>query len=228
MRSSAIFVAIAAAVVSAQVPTYKSSLNMTIDPNSVPQQQRGKPFFSPDPFCRGGAFRCETTPNAGARAQTNTCQVLCDNNADENDCNQATLSYDCTCASNSSAPGLQFYTQTLPTFICEQLFSNCIQTNAGNQDGQNACKSNIQKLCATRNPPTAAEISSLDQSTAPAETTSSRGAASTHTAATTTAPESASSAAQSSTSSGFAAATQGPIGTGAFAMAAAGLMAYVL
>ncbi|KAL6700511.1 hypothetical protein J3F84DRAFT_122742 [Trichoderma pleuroticola] len=206
MRSSAIFVAIAAAVVSAQVPTYKSSLNMTIDPNSVPQQQR--------------AVWCQ--------AQTNTCQVLCDNNADENDCNQATLSYDCTCASNSSAPGLQFYTQTLPTFICEQLFSNCIQTNAGNQDGQNACKSNIQKLCATRNPPTAAEISSLDQSTAPAETTSSRGAASTHTAATTTAPESASSAAQSSTSSGFAAATQGPIGTGAFAMAAAGLMAYVL
>lgn len=45
MRSSAIFVAIAAAVVSAQVPTYKSALNMTIDPNSVAQQQRGKPFF---------------------------------------------------------------------------------------------------------------------------------------------------------------------------------------
>ncbi|KAL5088831.1 hypothetical protein Trisim1_006247 [Trichoderma cf. simile WF8] len=208
MRSSAIFVAIAAAVVSAQVPTYKSALNMTIDPNSVAQQQR--------------AVWCQ--------AQTNTCQVLCDNNADENDCNQATLTYDCTCASNSSAPGLQYYTQTLPTFICEQLFSNCIQTNAGNQDGQNACKTNIQKLCATQSPPTAAEISSLDQSSAPTETTSSKGASSTHhTAATTTAPQSAaSSAAQSSTSSGFAAATQGPIGTGAFAMAAAGLMAYIL
>ncbi|EHK26450.1 uncharacterized protein TRIVIDRAFT_92091 [Trichoderma virens Gv29-8] len=207
MRSSAIFVAIAAAVVSAQVPTYKSSLNMTIDPNTVAQQQR--------------AVWCQ--------AQTNTCQVLCDNNADENDCNQATLSYDCTCASNSSAPGLQYYTQTLPTFICEQLFSNCIQTNAGNQDGQTACKNNIQKLCATRNPPTAAEISSLDASTAAAETTTSKGAASTHHAsATTTAAESASSAAQSSTSKAFAAATQGPIGSGAFAMAAAGLMAYVL
>jgi hypothetical protein len=49
MRSSAIFVALAATAVSAQtVPTYKSSLNMTIDPNTVPQQQRGKsfcPFF---------------------------------------------------------------------------------------------------------------------------------------------------------------------------------------
>lgn len=59
MRSSAIFVAIAATAVSAQgtVPTYKSSLNMTIDPNSVAQQQRGKAFclffssfFFPQPF----------------------------------------------------------------------------------------------------------------------------------------------------------------------------------
>ncbi|KAL7788663.1 hypothetical protein V8C37DRAFT_234461 [Trichoderma ceciliae] len=202
MRSSAIFVAIAAAAVSAQVPTYKSSLNMTIDPGSVAQQQR--------------AVWCQ--------AQTNTCQVLCDNNADQNDCNQATLSYDCTCASNSSAPGLQYYTQTLPTFICEQLFSNCIQTNAGNQDGQDQCKTNIQKLCATRNPPTLAEISSMDATTAAPKTTSK----SPSTGATTTADSTASSTAQSTSSSALAAATLGPAGSGAFALAAAGLMAYVL
>ncbi|EGR47749.1 uncharacterized protein TRIREDRAFT_22564 [Trichoderma reesei QM6a] len=204
MRSSAVLVAVAAALVSAQVPTYKSSLNMTIDPNTVAQQQR--------------AVWCQ--------AQTNTCQVLCDNNADDNDCDQATLKYDCTCASNSSAPGLQYYTQTLPTFICEQLYANCIQTNAGNQDGQRACKNNIQKLCATQNPPTAAEISSAeDQSTAAATATTK--AASTHHAATTTGAQTASSAAQSTTSSGFAAATLGPAGSGAFAIAA-GIMAYML
>ncbi|KAL7932169.1 hypothetical protein V8C35DRAFT_307563 [Trichoderma chlorosporum] len=207
MRSSVVFVAIAAAVVSAQVPTYKSSLNMTIDPNTVPQQQR--------------AVWCQ--------AQTNTCQLLCDNNPDDNDCNQATLSYDCTCASNSSAPGLQYYTQTLPTFICEQLYASCIQTNAGNQDGQTSCKNNIQKLCATQNPPTAAEVSSLESSTGPAETSTSKAASPTHGSASTTAAQSASSgAAQSSTSKALAAATQGPVGSGAFAMAAAGLMAYVL
>ncbi|KAL6878623.1 hypothetical protein J3F83DRAFT_723251 [Trichoderma novae-zelandiae] len=204
MRASAVLVAVAAAVVSAQVPTYKSALNMTIDPNSVAQQQR--------------AVWCQ--------AQTNTCQVLCDNNADENDCNQATLSYDCTCASNSSAPGLQYYTQTLPTFICQQLYANCIQTNAGNQDGQSACKSNIQKLCATQNPPTAAEVSSADDQSTAAATTTSKGA-STHHASATTTVQSASSAAQSTTSSGFAAATLGPAGSGAFAIAA-GLMAYML
>ncbi|OTA07752.1 HFB protein [Trichoderma parareesei] len=188
MRSSAVLLAVAAALVSAQVPTYKSSLNMTIDPNTVAQQQRGK----------------------------NTLSLS----------GSATLKYDCTCASNSSAPGLQYYTQTLPTFICEQLYANCIQTNAGNQDGQRACKNNIQKLCATQNPPTAAEISSAeDQSTAAATATTK--AASTHHAATTTGAQTASSAAQSTTSSGFAAATLGPAGSGAFAIAA-GIMAYML
>ncbi|KAL6906781.1 hypothetical protein GGI43DRAFT_239966 [Trichoderma evansii] len=207
MRSSAIFVAIAATAVSAQtVPTYKSSLNMTIDPNSVPQQQR--------------AVWCQ--------AQTNTCQLLCDNNADQNDCNQAQLTFDCTCESNNSAPGLQYYTQTLPTFICQQLFSNCIQANAGNADGQDQCKSNIQKLCATHNPPTAAEVSSLDASTAAATQTDSTTSAASHAATTTAADKSASSSAQSTTSKALAAATLGPVGAGAFALAAAGLAAYAL
>lgn len=206
MRSSAIFVAIAATAVSAQgtVPTYKSALNMTIDPNTVAQQQRAV-------WCQG---------------QTNTCQVLCDNNTDQNDCNQAQLTYDCTCASNNSAPGLQYYTQTLPTFICQQLFSSCIQSNAGNADGQDECKSNIQKLCATQNPPTIAEISKqADASTAAATTaaTSSAGHAST-----TSAEQSASSSASSTSSKGAAAATMAPAGAGVFAMAAAGLAAYAL
>ncbi|PTB36928.1 uncharacterized protein TrAFT101_007214 [Trichoderma asperellum] len=205
MRSSAIFVAIAATAVSAQtVPTYKSSLNMTIDPNSVPQQQRAV-------WCQG---------------QTNTCQVLCDNNTDLNDCNQAQLTFDCTCAANNSAPGLQYYTQTLPTFICQQLFSNCIQANAGNADGQDQCKSNIQKLCATHNPPTIAEISSLADASTAATTAATTSAAS-H-AATTSADKTASSSAQSTTSKALAAATMGPVGAGAFAMAAAGLAAYAL
>ncbi|KAM0471766.1 hypothetical protein ACHAPX_009159 [Trichoderma viride] len=209
MRSSAIFVAFAAAAVSAQtVPTYKSALNMTIDPNTVPQQQRAV-------WCQG---------------QTNTCQVLCDNNTDENDCNQAELTFDCTCAANSSAPGLQYYTQTLPTFICQQLFSSCIQSNAGNADGQDECKSKIQKLCATQNPPTIAEVSKqADASTAPATTTSSSSAghAST-TSADKSADQSASSSASSTSSKGAAAATMAPAGAGVFAMAAAGLAAYAL
>ncbi|KAK1246918.1 hypothetical protein MKX08_000720 [Trichoderma sp. CBMAI-0020] len=206
MRSSAIFVAIAATAVSAQgsVPTYKSALNMTIDPNTVPQQQRAV-------WCQG---------------QTNTCQVLCDNNTDQNDCNQAQLTFDCTCASNNSAPGLQYYTQTLPTFICQQLFSSCIQSNAGNADGQDECKSKIQKLCATQNPPSIAEISKqADASTAAATTASTSSAG--H-ASTTSAEQSASSSASSTSSKGAAAATMAPAGAGVFAMAAAGLAAYAL
>ncbi|EHK45288.1 uncharacterized protein TrAtP1_003557 [Trichoderma atroviride] len=206
MRSSAIFVAIAATAVSAQgtVPTYKSSLNMTIDPNTVAQQQRAV-------WCQG---------------QTNTCQVLCDNNTDQNDCNQAQLTFDCTCASNNSAPGLQYYTQTLPTFICQQLFSSCIQSNAGNADGQDECKSKIQKLCATQNPPTIAEISKQAEASTAAATTASTSSAG-H-ASTTSAEQSASSSASSTSSKGAAAATMAPAGAGVFAMAAAGLAAYAL
>lgn len=143
---------------------------------------------------------------------------------------QAELTFDCTCAANSSAPGLQYYTQTLPTFICQQLFSSCIQSNAGNADGQDECKSKIQKLCATQNPPTIAEVSKqADASTAPATTTSSSSAghAST-TSADKSADQSASSSASSTSSKGAAAATMAPAGAGVFAMAAAGLAAYAL
>lgn len=146
---------------------------------------------------------------------------------------QAELTFDCTCASNSSAPGLQYYTQTLPTFICQQLFSSCIQTNAGNADGQDDCKNKIQKLCATQNPPTIAEISKqADASTAAATTTDSSSASSASSApshaSTTSADKSASSSASSTSSKGAAAATMAPAGAGVFALAAAGLAAYAL
>jgi predicted exporter len=140
---------------------------------------------------------------------------------------QAQLTFDCTCASNNSAPGLQYYTQTLPTFICQQLYANCIQTNAGNADGQDECKSNIQKLCATQNPPSIAEISKEADASTAASTTAPTSAA-THDATTTSAEKTASSSASSTSSKALAAATMGPSGAGVFAMAAAGLAAYAL
>jgi hypothetical protein len=139
---------------------------------------------------------------------------------------QAQLTFDCTCASNNSAPGLQYYTQTLPTFICQQLYANCIQSNAGNADGQDECKNNIQKLCATQNPPSIAEISKEADASTAASTTAPTSAA-TH-AATTSAEKTASSSASSTSSKALAAATMGPSGAGVFAMAAAGLAAYAL
>ncbi|KAG9255158.1 uncharacterized protein F5Z01DRAFT_621092 [Emericellopsis atlantica] len=124
--------AFAAAVVTAQSAdqTYDSSLNMTIDPNSV------------DP----------STKATWCRAQQDTCDTLCDDDASTNDCDYTTIEYECKCASNSSAPGLQWYTQTMPTFICETLTDRCISENTRNQTAQSACRSNIEAECGTLDP----------------------------------------------------------------------------
>ncbi|UZP33638.1 hypothetical protein NXS19_001454 [Fusarium pseudograminearum] len=130
MRSSFAILAMAVSAVSAQsVKTYKDSLDMTIDPNSVEL----------------------TTRSSWCGAQQNTCDTLCSDNTDKNNCNDDTLNWECTCSSNSSAPGLQYYTQTMPTFICENLFAQCIsQTNT--QSGSEECKKKIQSKCAEQSP----------------------------------------------------------------------------
>ncbi|KJZ76648.1 hypothetical protein HIM_03984 [Hirsutella minnesotensis 3608] len=146
MRASTVIALFSAAMASAQSSTgtknYTSELDMTIDPNSVKPDQRAI-------WCQG---------------QTNTCNLLCNNNVDKNSCTQSTLKYECTCASNKSAPGLQYYVQTLPTFICQELFAQCDKENTGNADGQKACKTNIQDLCGKTPPPKAAVSDSGDDS----------------------------------------------------------------
>lgn len=62
---------------------------------------------------------------------------------------QMDLSYKCICGSNNSAPALQYYQQTMPTFICTRLFEDCIQQNIGSADGQEDCTNNINDLCGT-------------------------------------------------------------------------------
>ncbi|KAF7545374.1 hypothetical protein G7046_g9582 [Stylonectria norvegica] len=201
MRSTIALLALAASLVSAQA-NYTSELDMTIDPNTVTQQNRA----------------------AWCQAQTNTCDLLCGDDTDGNSCSQTTLAYNCTCASNESAPGLQYYTQTLPTFICNELFSQCISSNVGNQDGQDACKKDISDLCGTLDPPKAAITADDSSSTTEGTSTGTASA----TATSSGSGSSATDAAVTSTSSdGFAAATMVPAGKGAAAIAI-GLMAYLV
>ncbi|KAJ6445726.1 chromatin structure-remodeling complex protein RSC7 [Purpureocillium lavendulum] len=194
MRASAALVAFAAAAVSAQ-QNYTSELDMKIDPNSVEIQTRAQ-------WCQ---------------AQTNTCNLLCNKDTDKNSCAQEDLQYECTCASNSSMPGLQYYTQTLPTFICETLFGQCNVQNAGNADGQKACKTNIKDLCGKNDPPKAPVADSSSSASGSASPTASGSASATGTKGSTT-----------STSTGLAAPTMAPVGNGAAAVAAVGLLAYFL
>lgn len=113
-------------------------------------------------------------------------------------------------------PGLQFYTQTLPTFICQERFKECNDENANKADEQKACKQNIQALCGKSDPPKA-PVSSSDNGGDGSDSSSS--------ASSTSSPTMGS--ASSPTSSGLAAPTMVPA-NGAAAAAAIGFIAYLL
>lgn len=198
MRASTALVALAVAAVSAQTNNFTSELDLKINPGSVATQDR--------------AHWCV--------AQTNTCSLLCENNTKENSCLQEDLSYKCTCASNNSMPGLQFYTQTMPTFICEANFAECNRQNVGSQDAQAACKSSILSLCG-KNPPPKAPVRSSDDGNADSSSSQSDS-----TKATSSASGGAASATMTA-SKGLAARTVAPAANGAAAAAAMAFLAYL-
>ncbi|KAF4446632.1 pci protein [Fusarium austroafricanum] len=201
MRSSFALLAMAVSVVSAQsVKDYKSSLDMTIDPNSVDLATR----------------------SAWCGAQQNTCDTLCKDDTNKNGCTESDLKWECTCSSNSSTPGLQYYTQTMPTFICQQLFSQCISQNTGSSSGQRDCKNKIEAKCAKQNPPK--NVASNDDDTS---STASESATTSATRPTSDATNTAGSV-TSTSSDAFAAPTMAPAGGAAAAAVALGMMAYLI
>ncbi|ROW18274.1 hypothetical protein VPNG_00384 [Cytospora leucostoma] len=159
-----------------------------------------------------------TTRASWCQGQTSTCSILCDTNPVDNSCDVNTLDFSCTCT-NGSAPGLQYYTQTIDTFVCQQAFQDCITANVGDATGQENCTTTIQDNCGTLDP---------SNYTATTTTTSSSAAASTA-AATSAATGSSSSTVASTTSSQAAAAATNlqHIGTGALAVGM-GALAYLL
>ncbi|EXV02561.1 hypothetical protein X797_003682 [Metarhizium robertsii] len=193
MRYSAAFAALAIASAHAQTTyNYTSELDMTIDPN-----------IGLSTWCQG---------------QTNTCRVLCNADAAVNECTESDLKWKCTCNSNSSTPGIQYYRQTMPFYICQEVFKKCISQNAGNAQGQDTCNNNIQPLCATIDPPKS-----------PVKDSGSDGSSSTATTGASQPSKTSGGSTQvtSTSSKGLAGPTLAPVGNGAF-VAAMGLMAYLL
>ncbi|KAK4246861.1 hypothetical protein C7999DRAFT_32734 [Corynascus novoguineensis] len=192
MRQNVVLVALSALTI-ATAQNQDQGRNFTINPNLV------KPSLKAD-WCG---------------AEYNSCRVLCDNAPTANDCNVDTLEYTCTC-SNGSAPGLEYYIQTIPTFICEQAYSDCIAANTASSRAQDECKTNIKDQCGTLDPYKAQVDDDSDDDTSSSATQS---------------PTSTSnSAAETSTSTGGAAAPTnhaGYIGNGV-AMIAAGVFAALL
>ncbi|KAK2006908.1 hypothetical protein LZ32DRAFT_610800 [Colletotrichum eremochloae] len=152
-------------------------------------------------------------------AERNTCKVLCQPNPTTNDCDSTTLQYSCLCP-NGSAPGLEYYEQTMPTFICNQAFEDCITANVGNKNGQDNCTTTIKSQCGDMN--AQADQASPSTTSASAAATPAPSGTGSDNAGPVTAPS-------SSSSSAWAAPTANPARYGnAAAVAAIGLFAYML
>jgi len=61
---------------------------------------------------------------------------------------QSTLTYSCIC-SNGTAPDVSAYQETLPFYICEATYVQCIAANPNDAQGQDTCRKN--QKCGTLN-----------------------------------------------------------------------------
>jgi len=111
----------------------------------------------------------------------------------------------------------------MPTFICQELFSQCISQNTGSQSGQRECTSKIDDKCAKQNPPKDVVSDDNGDTTSTASDTATTSATRASSAATGTAES-----VTSTTSDGFAAPTMAPAGRGAAAAVALGMLAYLI
>lgn len=145
---------------------------------------------------------------------------------------QDTLVYACSCRSNNSAPGLQYYTQTMPTFICNELFGQCNKQKVRDAQGQQACIQNIRNRCGTVNPPKSpvksdSNAGESDKGNTSASSSSTPTAGGSSGNASPSQSSDGSNAVTTSSSRGVAAPTMVQAGHGAAAAAAFGLLAYL-
>ncbi|CAD6503511.1 BgTH12-03173 [Blumeria graminis f. sp. triticale] len=137
----------------------QTNANSSIDPSSVDPTMRGKPQW-----CQG---------------QSNTCGTLCGGDLEANECNPDNLIFSCKCASNHSAPGLQYYKETMPTFICEKIFDNCIKAGENSQAAQQLCTTNERANCGHLSPENFTSSAPSQSSSASSTTAGEAGASAT-------------------------------------------------
>ena len=81
-------------------------------------------------------------------AQLNTCPQIRSGAASQNFCDESDLTYTCVCP-NGTVPDCTAFADTLPYFICEQSYINCVDNNPNDAQKQGTCAANEQ--CGTRN-----------------------------------------------------------------------------
>ncbi|KAK5552467.1 hypothetical protein LTR46_009514 [Exophiala xenobiotica] len=133
-------------------------------------------------------------------AQLNTCPYICGGSASQNSCDDTTFTYSCVCA-NGTVPDCTAYTQTLPYFICQESYIQCINNNPNDAQAQSVCATN--EVCGTRNATAEALAASSAAASSTAAATSSM--ASSSASKTQSGSATAASASASATESGNAA-----------------------
>lgn len=88
---------------------------------------------------------------------------------------QTKFTFSCECE-DGTTPDVSKYKSTLPYFICEETFAQCISNNAGDAAGQKTCKED--KNCGTIEPKDA-KVSSKTTSSADAMATATKDSATT-------------------------------------------------
>ncbi|KEF53841.1 uncharacterized protein A1O9_10243 [Exophiala aquamarina CBS 119918] len=105
------------------------------------------------------------------RGQLNTCPQICGGSASQNRCDSIQFTYTCVCA-NGTVPDCTAFSETLPYFICQATYGQCVDAHPNDAQGQSVCEENQQ--CGTRNATAEAlAATSAAASSSAAETSSS-------------------------------------------------------
>ncbi|KAL2758850.1 hypothetical protein ACRALDRAFT_1075255 [Sodiomyces alcalophilus JCM 7366] len=158
------------------MPTFNTMLLALAAASSLVSAQRK--VYTNEDLANVGAIDIGTR-NAWCQGQRNVCTRLCENNSATNDCSTSTLDYDCTCR-NGTAPGLEYYRSSMPSFICNAAFEECITANVGDARGQQECHNDRDAACDpdellnafAENTSTAAEASATSSTTTSSPTSS--------------------------------------------------------
>jgi len=159
----------------------------------------------------------DTTKSQWCSSEITVCGDLCGGDNTANSCDPSTLNSTCTCA-NGTAPGLQYYTGSLDTFICEQIYANCISAGENDAAAQKVCTTARDKNCGTLDP---------DNFTA-AVTSTSSSASATATAASTTGSSTGSSTSTSAAAAATLMALGREYGSGVVAVGVAAAFGLIL
>jgi len=82
------------------------------------------------------------------QAEFDSCRNICRGLHSKNQCDSVALTFSCVC-SNGTVPDVAAYKNTLPFFICEANFEQCVASHPDDAPGKQTCKDNAK--CGTLN-----------------------------------------------------------------------------